>query len=111
MSLNEATDSLNNYLIEHRTQVVNRLGDGNNITPFYSFLGENAQEEELEKMFNGFRTCACCRPHQGSVPIAYNSDETTPKIYGQKCDCQCRHNRRMLNRAFKYQVWLNEHTY
>ncbi len=108
MSFNEATETLDNYLIEHTSQVTNQLGNGNMIRPFFMFLGENATENDLQFMFNGFRTCTCCNPHQGSVPVSYNSDADTPKIYGHKCNCTCRHNRRILNKAYNHMVQFND---
>jgi hypothetical protein len=101
--LSASVELTNNYL---NMWIANSEMD----TAFYVYLAENATEQDLQIMFNGYINCGCCEPHRGSSPVSYNSDEMTPIVRGQKCACPCRHTRRNINRAFKHQVWLNNHT-
>lgn len=75
----------------------------------YVDIANTASEEVMSNVFYHLSQCECCPYHKGDSPISLNSDATTPKVprmEGVRCTCDCRHKKRIIVRAHKYQQAL-----
>lgn len=68
------------------------------------YITHEVSKETKLLLFWALQQCNCCERHQGSCPVAIDSDEMTPAPPAEcwkGCKCYCRMGRRFLHRAFR----------